>query len=414
MYKSWHYWVRSVVVLSCISCLLFSAPLDVKASDSVDNITDIVNFTAPIYDSGSNFTYMKLYYAETYDTVWQKPKEKNITISPTIDTSIISVNPYETYCVYMTTTGQGITVDYISNHGATNVRVNRSTVYADTLKYLTFEGSPLSELQGSSPNIYRGYCLVQGIDLLNGFTSSQNAVCNFNCKVSFVIDFNASGSLYYDDYWKIKLPYQLTIYPLREGYQYMNTTDMETKRQIQQSEQVINSTLEEGNDIASDTNTTTHSIFDSISSFFGSFFSNLVGVFVPEDGFFTTWFNNLNTLLTNKLGILYYPFSVFIDVCNRLVTAVAGNQPNDPVIYFPELKIRIQNVDYVFVQAQEVHLSSYAINIQNADTSNSPMFGLNNLIHVIRRFTDIILTLCMFSLLRKKVNLILRGDDHDN
>lgn len=199
------------------------------------------------------------------------------------------------------------------------------------------------------------------------------------------------------------------VYNNKESTNYY-VSDSGTQQELED----LNTTQESIKDTTEDTNETTHSIFDSISDFFGSFFNNLIGVFVPEDGFFTTWFNNLNTLLTQKLGILYYPFSVFIDICNRLVTAVAGNQPTDAVIYFPELKIKIQNINYTIIEQQEVHLANYAVNIQNADTSNSPMFGLNNLIHVIRRFTDIILTLLMFKLLRQKLNLIIKGEDYDN
>ena len=87
---------------------------------------------------------------------------------------------------------------------------------------------------------------------------------------------------------------------------------MASASEVASSSVVVNDS--EGNEHLSDiqektedTNETTHSIFDSISDFFGSFFDNLIGVFVPEDGFFTTWFNNLNDVVpTWYKGIINY------------------------------------------------------------------------------------------------------------
>lgn len=381
-------------------------PLDVRAS-GVDNITDIVDFTTPVFSSGDTFTYFNSYLSEL--GTGTSFKKKTITLNPQVDTSNIDIEPYKTYCVMLQTNGTGATATY---HGSGTV--NNVNIEGNTIEFFDVTGKTLSRLNGSSPYIYRGYALVQGIELLNGFTSSDNSTCNFSCIVGFVGTININGGGLNGAYITYKMPYNMTIYNLREGYQYINTTDMETKRQIQQSEQVINTTLEEANDIASDTNDTTHSIFDSITDFFGDFFSNLIGVFVPSDGFFTTWFNNLNTLLTNKLGILYYPFSVFIDLCTRLTSAFAETSQEHCYIYFPRVALPMNGQTLEIIPQTTVDLASFNIPIWNADTSNSSMFGLSSLIWVIRRLNNFALTLAIISLFRTKLNLILRGDNNDN
>lgn len=179
----------------------------------------------------------------------------------------------------------------------------------------------------------------------------------------------------------------------------------------QQELQDLNETQESIKETTEDTNETTHSIFDSISDFFGSFFSNLIGVFVPEDGYFSTWFNRVNTLLTNKLGILYYPFSVIIDIFTRLNTALSDAQQNTCPIYIPELGITIQGHRYVFLERQTVDLINYNIQLGNADTSNSSMFGLTSLIWVVRRFTSLVLVIAFLNMCVSKVKLIMRGSE---
>lgn len=77
-------------------------------------------------------------------------------------------------------------------------------------------------------------------------------------------------------------------------------------------------------DINSNTSSTAQSssgILSKVTEFFGSFFSNLIGVFVPEDGYFSNWFIRLNTLLADKLGMLYAPFDLLIQVLTSIMNA---------------------------------------------------------------------------------------------
>ena len=65
----------------------------------------------------------------------------------------------------------------------------------------------------------------------------------------------------------------------------------------------------------------TGGILSKITEFFGSFFSNLIGIFVPEDGYFSDWFTRLNDLLAQKLGMLYAPFDLLIQVLTSILNA---------------------------------------------------------------------------------------------
>lgn len=165
------------------------------------------------------------------------------------------------------------------------------------------------------------------------------------------------------------------------------------------------SLMQESNTVSKDTN-------NKVTNFFNSFFDNLIGVFVPESDYFSNWFSRLNTMLSDKLGILYAPLEIFINFTSRLSNEV--NSGEDSVIHFPAIILPMNNTSYTIFEGADVDLNTFNLNISNADTSNSSLFGLNNLVHVIRWFTDFIFLLSFLSLLRKKLNLILRGVDDDN
>lgn len=185
-----------------------------------------------------------------------------------------------------------------------------------------------------------------------------------------------------------------------------------------QSDPIQHELQQENNQITEDTNETTHSIFDSITDFFGSFFDNLIHVFVPEDGYFSDWFDRVNTMLTDKLGILYYPFGKIIEFFNTLNTKL--NSQSSYIITFPAIEFtnRATNEIYHFTDAQQINLQNIVQNIPLRNGSaNSTLVGTNrfdNLLSIIRTFNSFVLIFGLLSLLRQKINLILRGDNHDN
>lgn len=109
----------------------------------------------------------------------------------------------------------------------------------------------------------------------------------------------------------------------------VTTNDSGTQNAINNQTDTIqegNDIAQEGNDIAQDTN-------DKVTSFFGSFFDNLIGVFVPESGFFSQWFSDLNTFMGQKLGFLWSPFDFIISFLN----GVYSSSGSSAQLVFPEL-----------------------------------------------------------------------------
>ena len=182
----------------------------------------------------------------------------------------------------------------------------------------------------------------------------------------------------------------------------------------QQAISDLNDTQEDIKETTEDTNETTHSIFTSISDFFGSFFENLIGIFVPDDDFFSDWFSDLNDLLSDKLGVLYYPFDFIISLLNEIYNGIPDNSAGS--FTFPEVKINLGGTDYVLINRQTVSLNDYNIFYRNADP-NSSLVGsgpFNNLRSTCRTFSNILIVLGLLSLFRRKLNLIIRGEDNDN
>lgn len=113
-----------------------------------------------------------------------------------------------------------------------------------------------------------------------------------------------------------------------------------------------NELQQEGNTLQKEQNDISKGIFDKIADFFGSFFSNLMdsikGLFIPEDGYFSDFFNRLNDFFSDKLGMLYTPIDLFVRVVTSIKNAdlVSGGS----TISFPELKwgdtVIIHSYDY--------------------------------------------------------------------
>lgn len=94
-----------------------------------------------------------------------------------------------------------------------------------------------------------------------------------------------------------------------------------------------NELQKENNNLQKEQNETSKGILGKITDFFGSFFENLKGLFVPEDGYFSDFFNRLNDFFADKLGMLYAPIDMFITFLNTIKDASS----TDSGITFPEL-----------------------------------------------------------------------------
>ena len=64
----------------------------------------------------------------------------------------------------------------------------------------------------------------------------------------------------------------------------------------------------------------------------------LKSLFIPEDGFFTEYFTDLNDFFSDRFGILYYPIDLVVKFLDRIVNLVDGSVTS-AVISVPDVKL---------------------------------------------------------------------------
>lgn len=143
-------------------------------------------------------------------------------------------------------------------------------------------------------------------------------------------------------------------------------------------------------EVAQDTNDTVKDTNTKITDFFGSFFDNLLHIFVPEDGYFSEWFDKVNTLLSEKLGMLYAPFDLVIST----LQAIYGADSTETGIPFPGIKWEdtwlVEPFTFTFVSLGD---------------------SFDDLRDKVYFATDTVLVLTFLMLLQSKVKLILEGHE---
>lgn len=97
------------------------------------------------------------------------------------------------------------------------------------------------------------------------------------------------------------------------------------QQQGNELEQKGNELQEKNNQLQEEANKTSKNIFDKISDFFAGFFDGIINafksLFIPDDSYFSDYFNRLNTFFSKKLGMLYAPIDMFIKVLNSVTSA---------------------------------------------------------------------------------------------
>lgn len=135
-------------------------------------------------------------------------------------------------------------------------------------------------------------------------------------------------------------------------------------------------------------------ILATIKNFFGSFFENVINsfksLFIPEDGYFTDWFNRLNNLLAKKLGMLYAPFDLLITTLQAIYDAESSEQG----IPFPGIKWN----DVWLVEPTIFNFDSLGDSEGITKLRDTVYFG-----------TDTVLLFAFLYLLQSKVRHILEG-----
>lgn len=118
------------------------------------------------------------------------------------------------------------------------------------------------------------------------------------------------------------------------GYLSYLTGHLKYKLHVDKTvQEEIRDEIKKGNELQKEQNETSKGILGKITEFFASFFENLKGLFVPEDGYFSDFFTRLNDFFSEKLGMLYAPIDMFITFLNTIKDASS----TDSGITFPEL-----------------------------------------------------------------------------
>lgn len=111
----------------------------------------------------------------------------------------------------------------------------------------------------------------------------------------------------------------------------------------------ISSSLEDQKQAIEENTKTNKNIFEKIGdilsyinpfsdNFFGKKLVELIldglkGLFVPEDGFFDTYFSDLKNWFSDRLGFLWTPFDIIIDILNKILNI----NFSDPIFHIPEI-----------------------------------------------------------------------------
>lgn len=112
--------------------------------------------------------------------------------------------------------------------------------------------------------------------------------------------------------------------------------------------------------------------------------------FIPSGDFFTQYFDDWNTWMSDHFGILYYPLDLFIDLCNRLLNL---SVPDDPTITFPALQVG----DTTLLAAQ-----TYTFDF-------SGLSAIDNLHNIYLTVVDVIVVIWLVNLAKNKLNEIMSG-----
>ena len=77
--------------------------------------------------------------------------------------------------------------------------------------------------------------------------------------------------------------------------------------------------------------------------------------FIPHTGFFSTYFSEMKVLLETKLGFLFYPFDLILDILDRMMSI-----PNsEPVINIPDIKA--PGFDVILIKSQTFNFNSILV-----------------------------------------------------
>lgn len=110
----------------------------------------------------------------------------------------------------------------------------------------------------------------------------------------------------------------------------------------------------------------------------------LKSLFVPSDDFFSNWFNDLNSWLGDRFGILYFPVEIVLDFLNRIGSMSVNS---DYILHIPNVSIDFFGNNVIFISSFDYDFNSLLTN----DT-------FKNIHTIYLTIVDVILYLCLIVL----------------
>lgn len=157
----------------------------------------------------------------------------------------------------------------------------------------------------------------------------------------------------YEMYFGVEVDCSVTSTLNLPGYTYITYDIMDFQFGVYPSVSTTDNLLQESNE-------TSKNIFDKISDFFNGFFDNLgntvLGWIVPSSEQLTEFLNEVNAWFSERLGFIWYPFSLAID----MVTAFAGGESSS-TFNIPALELSLMGNKYKIWDSMNIDMDAFDI-----------------------------------------------------
>lgn len=230
------------------------------------------------------------------------------------------------------------------------------------------------------------------------------SIATFNDFTHFVVDYNKLN--YGFENGKEYIIYMTSGTTFNNSYGYLKPDDeildvlyftvggLTEEEILQEKQDITNGLLEEQNETNKGIWGTIKEILSYLNPFSENFFAyklvelildGLKSLFIPEDGFFETFFEDMKNWFSERLGFLFYPFELIIDILNKMLN-----------INFTEPIFNIPDIKEPFTDTKLISATTYNLNNM---LSNSTLENMHNIYLVV---VDAIIIFALVNLAKRK------------
>lgn len=166
----------------------------------------------------------------------------------------------------------------------------------------------------------------------------------------------------YCTYFYIGLQYNVTVTSTDgvDGYTYISEDFADLQFDSNLVTTNTDKLIDQGNKLQEEANETGKGILGKITEFFNGFFDNLgntvLGWIVPSSEQLTEFLNDVNAWFSARLGFIWYPFSLAID----MVTSFAGGDANS-TFKVPALELTLMGNKYKIWDSMTIDMDAFDI-----------------------------------------------------